>query len=87
LPHPAPTNTDPYERELDALRYEAHLFTVSDSDPEPVEVDEEDFHRAMRKLLPSVPPSALPKESAQWLLSQPLAGSLLAEGKRGAWCA
>jgi hypothetical protein len=82
-PHPPPTNTDPYERELAALRYEAHLFTVSDPDPEPVEVSEEDFHRAMRKLLPDVPPSALPKESAQWLLSQPLAGSLLAEVEEG----
>jgi hypothetical protein len=56
---------------------------VSDPDPEPVEVAEEDFHRAMRKLLPDVPPSALPKESAQWLLSQPLAGSLLAEVEAG----
>ncbi len=82
-PHPAPTSSDPYEKELDALRYEARLFTVSDPDPEPVEVDEEDFHRAMRELLPDVPPSALPKESAQWLLSQPLAGSLLAEVEAG----
>jgi hypothetical protein len=48
-----------------------------------VEVSEEDFHRAMRKLLPDVPPAALPKESAQWLLSQPLAGSLLAEVEEG----
>jgi hypothetical protein len=82
-PHPAPTDTDPYERELAALRYEARLFTVSDPNPEPVEVAEEDFHRAMRKLLPDVPSSALPKESAQWLLSQPLAGSLLAEVEAG----
>ena len=82
-PHPAPTNTDPFERELTALRYEARLFTVSDPDPEPVEVDEEDFRRAMRALLPDVPPSGLPKESAQWLLSQPLAGSLLAEVEAG----
>lgn len=82
-PHPPLSNTDPYERELAALRYEAHLFTVSAPDPEPVEVSEEDFHRAMRKLLPDVPPSALPKESAQWLLSQPLAGSLLAEVEAG----
>jgi hypothetical protein len=71
------------ERELAALRYEAHLFTVSDPDPEPVEITEEDFYRAMRKMLPDVPPSALPKESAQWLLAQPLAGSLLAEVEAG----
>jgi hypothetical protein len=82
-PHPPHTSTELYERELTALRYEARLFTVSNPDPEPVEVDEEDFHRAMRKLLPDVPPSALPKESAQWLLSQPLAGSLLAEVEAG----
>jgi hypothetical protein len=82
-PHPAPTDTDSYERELAALRYEARLFTASDADPEPVEVDEEDFRHAMRKLLPDVLPSALPKESAQWLLSQPLAGSLLAEVEAG----
>jgi hypothetical protein len=81
--HPPLTNTAPYERELAALRYEARLFTVNDPDPEPVEVAEEDFHRAMRKLLPDVPPSTLPKESAQWLLSQPLAGSLLAEVEAG----
>jgi len=82
-PHPPLTSTDPYERERAALRYEAHLFTVSDPDSEPVEVSEKDFHRAMRKMLPGVPPSALPKESAQWLLSQPLAGSLLAEVEAG----
>ncbi len=82
-PHPAPTGTDPYEHELTTLRYEARLFTVSDQDPEPVKVDEEDFRRAMRTMLPDVPPSALPKESAQLLLSQPLAGSLLAEVEAG----
>jgi hypothetical protein len=82
-PHPPPTDTAPDERELAALRYEARLFTLSDPDPEPVEVDEEDFRRAMRALLPDVPPSALPKESARWLLSQPLAGSLLAEVEAG----
>jgi hypothetical protein len=82
-PHPAPTDTDPDERELAALRYEARLFTVNDPAPAPVEVDEEEFRRAMRKLLPDVPLSALPKESAQWLLSQPLVGSLLAEVEAG----
>jgi hypothetical protein len=82
-PHPPLTETDPYARELAALRYEARLLSVSEPDSEPVEVDEEDFRRAMRKLLPDVPPSALPKESAQWLLSQPLAGSLLAEVEAG----
>jgi hypothetical protein len=82
-PHPPLTDTDPYERELAALRYEARLFTVSDPDPEPVEVTADDFHRAMRTMLPEVPPSALPKESSQWLLSQPLAGSLLAEVEAG----
>jgi hypothetical protein len=68
---------------LAALRYEARLFTVSDPASEPVKVDEEDFRRALRRMLPDVPPSALPKESAQWLLSQPLAGSLLAEVEAG----
>jgi hypothetical protein len=82
-PHPIPTDTDPFERELAALRYEARLFTVSDPDPALVEVDEEDFRRAMKALLPDVPPSSLPKESAQWLLSQPFAGSLLAEVEAG----
>jgi len=82
-PHPPLTDSDPYERELAALRYEAHLFTVSDPDPEPEEVAEEDFHRAMRTMLPGVPLSALPKESAQWLLSQPLESSLLAEVEAG----
>jgi hypothetical protein len=76
-------DTAPYERELAALRYEAHLFTISDPDPEPEEIDEEDFHRAMRAMLPGVPLSALPKESAQWLLSQPLESSLLAEVEAG----
>jgi hypothetical protein len=82
-PHPPLTDTDPYERELAALRYEARLFTADDPAPEPVEVTQEDFHRAMRTLLPEVTPSARPKESAQWLLSQPLAGSLLAEVEAG----
>src|SRR5438045_1070513 len=78
-PSPPLTNSSPYERELAALRYEAHLFTVSDPDPEPEQVAEVDFHQAMRALLPAVPRSATPKESAQWLLSQPLESSLLAE--------
>jgi hypothetical protein len=82
-PHPPPTNAAPYERELGALRYEARLLSASAPDSEPVEVNEEDFRRAMRKLLLDVPPSTLPKESAQWLLSQPLASSLLAEVEAG----
>jgi hypothetical protein len=82
-PHPPLADADPYARELAALRYEARLFTESDPDSRPVEVSEEDFHRAMSKLLLDVPPSALPKESAQWLLSQPLASSLLAEVEAG----
>ena len=82
-PHPPLTGIDPGERELAALRYEAHLFTVNDPGPEPEEVTEEDFHRAMSVMLPGVPSSALPKESAQWLLSQPLESSLLAEVETG----
>lgn len=78
-PSPPLTNISPDERELAALRYEAHLFTVDDSDEEPEPVTEEDFRRAMRTLLPAVPRSATPKESAKWLFSQPLQSSLLAE--------
>lgn len=78
-PSPPLTNSPPYDRELAALRYEAHLFTMSGSDEEPEQVAKEDFHRVMRTLLPTVPRSATPKESAQWLLSQPLQSSLLAE--------
>ncbi|KFE67633.1 hypothetical protein [Hyalangium minutum] len=78
-PAPPPTHSDSTEWELAALRYEAHLLTVSDPDPEPEQVTEEDFHRAMSTLLPAVPLSTTPKESAQWLLSQPLGSSLLAE--------
>jgi len=82
-PHLSPTDVDPTERELAALRYEAYVFTLSDPAPEPEKVGEEDFHRAMRVMLPGVPLSALPKESAQWLLSQPLESSLLAEVEAG----
>jgi len=82
-PHPLPADIDPYERELAALRYEAHRFTVSDPDSGPEEVAREDFHRAMRTMLPEVPLSALPKESAQWMLSQPMESSLLAEVEAG----
>src|SRR4051812_17347908 len=78
-PHPSLQDVDPYERELATLRYETYLFTGNAPGDEPVEVAEEDFHRAMRTMLPGVPPSALLKESAQWLLSQPLESNLLAE--------
>jgi hypothetical protein len=77
------TAADAYERELATLRYEAHLFTVSDSASKAETVTSEDFVRAMSVMLPDVPPSALPKESAQWLLSQPLESHLLAEFEAG----
>lgn len=45
-PYPRPTDTNPQGWELEALRYEAYLFTGGTPDEEPVEVAEEDFHRA-----------------------------------------
>jgi hypothetical protein len=86
-PHPPLTNTDPYERELAALRYEARLFTVSDPDPEPVEVAEEDFHRAMRTMLPEVPPSALPRSQHSGCCPSPWRAACWQRSMRAAWCA
>jgi hypothetical protein len=77
-PHPSLTDTKHGERAWVALRHETHLFNVSDPGQEPEEVTQGDFHRAMRMMLPDVPRASLPKESAQWLLSQPLEGNLLA---------
>jgi len=73
------TGTDPEEAELAALRYELHVLTAGAVDTEPVEVDAEEFLKHMRALAPAVRPAGWSRDSARWLLEQPLEADLFAE--------
>jgi hypothetical protein len=74
--------TDPAEAELAAARYELHVLTADSGPSEPVEVDSEDFQRAMRVLAREFRPVAQPAESAHWLMEGSLQANLLAEVER-----
>ncbi|WP_224371976.1 SitA5 family polymorphic toxin [Hyalangium versicolor] len=74
--------SDAAEREVAAARYELHVLTASSGPSEPVEVDSEDFQRAMRVLAREHRPGAQPAQSAHWLMEGSLQGTLLAEVER-----
>jgi hypothetical protein len=78
-PRGAATSTDPYEAELEAIRYELRVLTAGEVDTEPVEVDEEDFQKAMRVVARHVRASEQPRETARWLMEGELQADLLAE--------
>jgi hypothetical protein len=78
-----PEFVDPYEAELVAARYELSVLTTDTRQAEPVEVNEEDFRRAMQVLLREVRPSEQPRETAQWLMKGGLEADLLAEVDHG----
>ncbi|MFL5343880.1 MAG: hypothetical protein ACJ8AT_03770 [Hyalangium sp.] len=75
--------TDPAEAELAAVRYELHVLTADSGRSEPVEVNTEDFQRAMRVLAREFRPSAQPAETAHWLMEGSRQADLLAELEHG----
>jgi hypothetical protein len=78
--------SDPAEAELAAARYEFHVLTADSGRSEPVEVDGEDFQRAMRVLAREFRPStqqAQPAQTAHWLMESSLQADLLAEAENG----
>jgi hypothetical protein len=78
-PRPVPELSDPYEAELDAIRYELKVLTVGAVDTAPVAVNAKDFRKAMREQARAVRPSAQPKEAAAFLLAEELQTDLWAE--------
>jgi hypothetical protein len=78
-PRSVPGSLDPYEAELDALRYEIKVLTVGSVDTEPVEVSTRDFRKAMREHAREVRPSEQLKEAAALLLEEELKADLWAE--------
>ena len=76
-------DTDPYEAQLAAARYELHVLTADTGASEPVQVNTEDFQRAMRGLAREVRPPAQPAQTAHWLMEGSLQADLLAEVERG----
>lgn len=60
---------DPYERELDAARYELRGLTVGTLDSESVEVDEDDFRQALARMLRDVRSSTEPLAAAHQLFA------------------
>ena len=63
-PRGGAAGTDPYEAELNALRYEVRVLTAGAVRTSPVEVEAEDFREAMRVLLREVPASERHRETA-----------------------
>nr|WP_224366744.1 hypothetical protein [Hyalangium versicolor] len=66
-----------------AARYELHELTAGSGPAEAVEVNTEDFQRAMRVLAPGFRPAARPADSAHWLMEGSLRADLQAEMERG----
>ncbi|MFL5349366.1 MAG: hypothetical protein ACJ8AT_31585 [Hyalangium sp.] len=75
--------TDPAEAQLAAARYELHVLTADSGRSEPVEVNTEDFQRAMKVLAREFRPPAQPAETAHWLLEGSRQADLLAELEHG----
>ncbi|MDC0711512.1 hypothetical protein POL68_23780 [Stigmatella sp. ncwal1] len=75
--------SEPHQAELAAIQYEVRVLTVGAVTIEPVEVDAEDFQKALRKLIREVPPSERPRETASWLLERELQAEVLAEVESG----
>ncbi|HLL03155.1 MAG TPA: hypothetical protein VK539_21415 [Myxococcaceae bacterium] len=73
------THPDDEEAELTALRYELRVLTAGAVDTAPVEVDAENFLEHMRALAPAVRPAGWSRDTARWLLEQPLEAELFAE--------
>lgn len=82
-PRQLPSEADAYERELEAARYELRMLTAGTGGDEPVQVDKEDFQRAMRALAPGIHPSDRPDETARLLMKGGLQAHVLAEVQRG----
>ena len=82
-PRVAPRSADPYEAELNTLRYELRVLTAGAVDTAPVQVSARDFLEKMRQWAPEVHPSGQPRETARWLLEQPLQADVLAEVEHG----
>jgi hypothetical protein len=78
-PRGVAASTDPYEAELEAIRYEVRVLTAGAVETEPVEVDEEDFQKVMQVVARHVPASERPRETARWLMEGELQADLLAE--------
>jgi hypothetical protein len=78
-PRRAATSTDPYEAELEAIRYELRVLTVGAVDTEPVEVEQEDFQEIMQVVARHVRVPERPRETARWLMEGELQADLLAE--------
>jgi hypothetical protein len=76
-PRPWPEAADPYERELEAARYELRVLTADTGDDEPVAVDKQDFQRALRVLAPGIPLQTAP--------ARPHTGSWKASCKPPCW--
>ncbi|SEL65937.1 hypothetical protein SAMN05444354_107259 [Stigmatella aurantiaca] len=82
-PRPLPGPTGLQERELEVVRYELRVLTAGTGGQEPVQVDGEDFRKAMRMLASGLRPSRQPREVAHWLIEGGLQTHLLAEMQRG----
>jgi hypothetical protein len=78
-PRVAAPDNDPYEAELDAIRYELRVLIASTVDTEPVELDVKEFQEFLRRHAREVHPSEQPRETARWLLEEELQTDLLAE--------
>jgi hypothetical protein len=78
-PRRGAAETDPYEAELKAIRYEVRVLTAGAVETEPVEVDEEDFQKVMQVLARHVPASDRSRETVRWLMEGELQADLLAE--------
>jgi hypothetical protein len=82
-PNAIHAEADPYEAELAAVRYSLHSLSAGEVKAEPVEVETEEFRRALRMLAPGLPFSAQPMETARLLMARALEGHVLAEVERG----
>ncbi|MBN1207616.1 MAG: hypothetical protein JXB05_22315 [Myxococcaceae bacterium] len=71
------------QAELGAAVYELRVLTTDDVDTAPVEVSAEAFREVVQKLAREVRPSAQPRETARWLLKEPLQADLLVEVEAG----
>jgi hypothetical protein len=75
--------TDPYEAELDAIRYEVRVLTAGAVETEPVELDAEDFRKAMQVEARAVHGFERHRETARWLMEGEFQADLLAEVESG----